>query len=177
MQNIASSGIAPIAIFGLLLLGGIGLYSNLVLRNADYIIDQNSTYLIVEDAMGKFESDTLDKLLLFIRPLFPRGVNLSTLSLQLSDKDSIFLYHYGGYSEEMKGEIFESNLWKELGKDEYGVFGRECDGIFCIAVNVSHLSLHPGDKLDVSIIPGRGVTTHAEIDIPLANSKIVHLNV
>jgi len=191
MLDKGSCGIIPITLVIILLVGGLYsmIYGHLSVLYENgreitkHTFNEIATYLMMEDAVGKMDGKDLDKLLIFVKPILPVQINLSRLCLYVKSDNLLSFYCYGGHSERLKGEVFESQVWTHLEENEFGVFtfspqaGEVVGGTVCIAISVSQLHLHPGDGFSLTLVPEEGAVTHFELRVPITTSSTVHFNV
>ncbi|RLF35670.1 MAG: hypothetical protein DRN03_04850 [Thermoplasmata archaeon] len=175
----------PIAIACILIVGGLSFFSiveeqlSLLAKTVDCVMNQSTTYLEIEDVMGKIDGKTIERMVIFVRPILSTKLNFSRICLRIDNGESSFFFKYGGSVGELRGDVFKNDVWKNLKEDEYGVLvlSKDTRGIFCMVAHVSNLNLHLGSDVSIFIVPEEGFTTHVNLNIPfMASSTVIRLN-
>ena len=86
-------------------------------------IEEISTYMQIRDKKGKFSSingqQKIEKIAILISPLVSQKIDLSRLTIQLSNDRIVKILSYSGNLEQMdSSSLFEHSIWNKL-KDAY----------------------------------------------------------
>ncbi|HDH44190.1 MAG TPA: hypothetical protein ENG66_02130, partial [Thermococcus sp.] len=99
----------PIAIACILVVGGLSFFSiveeqlSLLAKTVDRVMDQSTTYLEIEDVMGKIDGKTIERMVIFVRPILSTKLNFSRICLRIDNGESSFFFKYGGSVGELRG--------------------------------------------------------------------------
>jgi archaellin len=158
-------------------------------------LDEISTYLNIKDIKGKFRlyqgEQYIQQIAILIRPMFSQIIDLSDLTLQLSNGEDLqILYLYqeiyliNGYS------LFNHPLWENIDETTFGfivirdkdysmldfqVLNENTDMSYLIIQLPEEFYFKKGETLEVSIFPTPGIERRLSLRAPPALSSIVSL--
>jgi len=203
MNRWGSVGISTFTFLGILLLLGVSASSILLGQStetseefedvADEVLNEISTYFMVKNVVGRFDctdsNAELQRMVILTKPLIPTTVNLSEMYVQISDGNALISLSYNGSYSKAHGDIFGNRIWNEIDENEFGIMiltdsdnsidaGYLNKDLVYLAIKIpSSLSVHPNDRIIVSLIPMQGYVENIEIITPfILTSSIVYLD-
>ena len=203
MNRWGSVGISTFTFLGILLLLGVSASSILLGQStetseefedvADEVLNEISTYFMVKNVVGRFDctdsNAELQRMVILTKPLIPTTVNLSEMYVQISDGNALISLSYNGSYSKAHGDIFGNRIWNEIDENEFGIMiltdsdnsidaGYLNKDLVYLAIKIPlSLSVHPNDRIIVSLIPTQGYVENIEIITPfILTSSIVYLD-
>ncbi|HEC86322.1 MAG TPA: hypothetical protein ENI49_00380 [Thermoplasmatales archaeon] len=203
MNRWGSVGISTFTFLGILLLLGAGVSSILLGQStetseefedvADEVLNEISTYFMIKNVVGKFDCTNsnaeLQRMVILTKPLIPTTVNLSDMYVQISDGNALISLSYNGSYSKAHGDIFGNRIWNEIDENEFGIMiltdsdnsidaGYLNKDLVYLAIKIpSSISVHPNDRIIVSLIPTQGYVENIEIITPfILTTNIVYLD-
>ena len=157
------------------------------------VIDEISTYLQIKDQMGKYYNingeKRIQKIGILISPLVSQDIDVSQLSIQLCDGETVKILAYEGFTESIESNcLFEHPIWNNItnhsfgfisihDKDkslvDYDIINENTDMAFVIIRLSEDMTMTKGDKLILTLFPSSGITRTIVIEAPLPMRTIV----
>ena len=161
----------------------------------DEIVDEISTYLKIEDVMGKFVNCNgelkIQKIVLMIEPLFSVDINISELIIKLYNGEDVKMLYYDGKSSFIdSNSLFEHCLWTNTSSEvynsivildadrsiiDYGIINDNSDLMYIIINLPEEFLMKKGELMTISIFNSNGITRTVNIKAPMPMKKIVSL--
>ncbi|UCH72104.1 MAG: hypothetical protein JSW62_00720 [Thermoplasmatales archaeon] len=192
MNNWGSTGIAamPILISFLLIGGASSLVvfegSDEMSEDADRIIndviDEITTYLKIDDIVGKYYNThgirRVEKIVILVKQFIQNTINISELTIKICNNNDVILLNYSGHAVESTSSLFEHKVWEKtndafslivvLDRDrsllDYNIMNE--DTVF-IAINLpDQFTMKDRDSITISIIPAKGIISTAVLETP-----------
>lgn len=193
MNNIGSTGIAAIPLLvSFLLVGattssvifedtdGIGLDAENILKDT---LDEITTYLKIEDAIGKYyttnEVRRVEKIVILVKQFIPNEINISDLKIKICNNKDVILLGYSGFAFESNSKsTFENQVWdltdnafsliviidKDRSLLDYNVMNGD---IAFIAIRLpDQFAMENSDSITLSIMPSKGTTSSVILETP-----------
>ena len=88
-------------------------------------IDEISTYILIKDQKGKFSEingeQKIEKIALWIKPLFTQEIDVSKLTIQLYNSESVVFLEYDGKSVNLgPNTLFDHPIWNNINGGNFG---------------------------------------------------------
>jgi archaellin len=199
MNTRGSIGTAALPLFSSIIL--MGAATTVMVDNSDELTyDANqimqdtlleiSTYLTIENVLGKFSSINecyrLEKIVLLIRPLLKTTINIKEMMISLQTKDDALLLPYGGNAlTSSSGSLFHHNIWENTSPVFNMIVLRDEDRSFLeshimnedfAGVTISipqQIKLQKGESFTIQIIPSKGTCQTLYLELPTLCSTSV----
>jgi len=192
MKNIGSIGTTALPLLsGILLMGAA---SSVVFESSDDlsldaeqivkgVLDEITTYLKIDDVIGKYYSNNgtrrVEKIVLLVKPFIKSAINVSELTIKIQNNNDVVLWKYSGYAVKSDGEaVFENQIWEKTNNSfslivvidedrsllDYNIMNE--DTVF-IAISLSEgLFMEGRDSMTVSIMPAKGIIRSIVLETP-----------
>jgi len=198
-----STGITSLALLASLLLIGAGTSSVFLGESEDIsdeaenavndVLKEITTYIQIKNIIGDLDNQGKDmqlkKIVVLAKPLFETTLNLSQLHIQINNGETIKIFNYNNTYTKSSDDLFKNKLWEKLNKNEYGIIILTDEDnsikntetlnkdLIYFAINIpSTLTIHPGDEITITLIPGEGCINNIDVEIPFsASSHIVYI--
>lgn len=200
MNNKGSAGIMAIPLLTSFLLIG-ATASSVVFEGSDDIamdaeqamndvLDEITTYLKIDDAIGKYYTTNgvrrVEKIVILVKQFIQSTINMSEVTIKICNNDDVILLRYSGHAVEGRsGAVFKHQVWDKtnhnfslivlVDKDrsllDYNIMNK--DKTF-IAINLpENFAMNGGESISVSIIPDKGITSSIVLETPSFHSSNV----
>ena len=192
MKNIGSIGTTALPLLsGILLMGAA---SSVVFESSDDlsmdaeqivngVLDEITTYLKIDDVIGKYYSNNetrrVEKIVILVKPFIKTAINISELTIKIQNNNDVVLWKYSGYAVKSDGEpVFENQIWDKTNNSfslivvndedrsllDYNIINE--DTVF-IAISLSEgLFMEGRESITLSIIPAKGITRSIVLETP-----------
>lgn len=197
MNNIGSIGVVAVPLLGSFVL--IGAVSSGMFENTDYlaedaekilndVLEEMTTYLKIDDVIGKYYSTDgtrrVEKVVLLVEPLIQSTIDMSEMTVKISNNDDIIVLHYSGHAVEGGSRaVFEQQVWEKtnnafsliviLDKDrsllDYNIMNE--DTAFIAIRLPDGFAIRNGESITVSIIPAKGIIRSVVLETPSVHSS------
>ena len=156
------------------------------------IIDEISTYIQIRDQKGKFyEVDgvqKIEKIALLISPLVTQDIDVSQLTIQLSNGETVRMLTYGDAEYIGSNSLFEHPIWNNMTGGNFGfisiidideslvdynTINDYSDNAYVIFRLPPDMALAKHDKIIVTLFPSTGTTRVIELEAPMPMSSVV----
>ena len=160
---------------------------------AEGILDDFTTYIKVEDVVGRYSGNgaerELKNLLILAKLISADELNLTNLKVGLNNGKELILINYSGKSISCKSScLFSNAIWKNL-EYSFGLITLEDsdnsiqirkvanDGDrFFIAINLPYeFHVKSGDPLEIYILPHEGIGKTIDVHVPFSCSSNIVL--
>ena len=193
MNNFGSTGITAVPLLVSFLIVG-ATTSSVIFDGTDNIaldaeqtlkdtIDEITTYLKIEEAIGKYYTTNgvrrVEKIVLLIKQFIPNEINISEVKIKISNNNDVVLLDYSGFATESNSKAtFENQVWNVTNKSfsliaildkdrsllDYNVMNGD---IAFIAIRLpDQFTMGNGDSITISIIPARGIISSIILETP-----------
>jgi len=159
----------------------------------DEVIDGISTYLQIKDQKGKYYdidgAQKIEKIALWISPLFSQDIDVSQLTIQLDDGEKVAMLTYDGNAEDMRPySLFEHPIWDNLTGTNFGfvsivdldgslvnydTINENSDNAYVLIRLPEDMTLAKGESLTVTLFPSTGITRTTILEAPLPMKSVV----
>lgn len=204
MNNWGSSGIYAIMIlFGIILVsvvaaevindsGGTTIEQDFS-QMTDEAIDKYSTYIDIDFKVGKFYQiegvQKIKRIALQISPLFSTDIDLTELTVQLLDKDTLEILNFSGVAKYYAGgSVFDNSIWNNVTVNNFGflvindrdksiidfnIINENSDRAYLLIKLSDNMALSKYDSLYVTVIPGTGISRSITLEAPMPIKSVV----
>jgi archaellin len=204
MNNWGSSGIYAILILvGIILVsvvaaevindnGGTTINRDLS-KMTDEAIDKYSTYIDIDFKVGKFYQvegvQKIKRIALQISPLFSTNIDLTELTLQILNKDSLEIMNFKGDIKYYSGgSVFDNPIWNNITVNNFGllvindrdnsiidfnIINDNSDRAFLVFKLSNNMAIPKYDSLYVTLIPGTGISRSITLEAPMPMKPVV----
>jgi archaellin len=156
-------------------------------------IDELSSYILIKDQIGKYIDINgelkIEKIALWITPLVTQNIDVSQLTIQINDGNSVVLLKFGNNSENLgSNSIFDNIVWNDLNGSNFGFISiidmdkslvdyntlNDCsDNAYVVFKLPESISFKKHDKIVVTLFPSTGITRSIELKAPLPIKSVV----
>jgi len=155
------------------------------------VLDEITTYLQIKDQVGKFYSTygekKIEKIALLIKPLIAQDIDITGLTIKLSNGYDVKILNYSGKAELIgKNSLFEHNIWNEIDYDSYGFVVTVDKDRSLVDYNVinsdmayvvikldQNFAIQQRGFLTVTLFPSSGIARTTTLEAPLAITPVV----
>ena len=156
-------------------------------------IDEISTYIIIKDQKGKFSEingeQKIEKIALLIKPLFAQEIDVSKLTIQLYNSESVVFLEYDGNSVNLgPNTLFGHPIWNNINGDNFGIISivdidkslinhatfNDCsDNAYVVFRLPNLMTLSKYEKIIITLFPSTGISKTIELKAPLPIESVV----
>ncbi len=156
-------------------------------------INEISTYLLIKDQKGKFSEingeQKIEKIALWITPLITQEIDISKLTIQLYNGETINFLKYDGKSDNLgSNSLFNHPIWNNINGDNFGFISivdldkslinyetfNDCsDNAYLVFRLPELMTLSKHEKIIVTLFPSTGITRTIELKAPLPIKPVV----
>lgn len=156
-------------------------------------IDEISTYILIKDQKGKFSEingeQKIEKIALWITPLVTQDIDISKLTIQLYDGETINFLKYDGNSDNLgTNSLFDHPIWNNINGNNFGFISivdmdkslinyetfNDCsDNAYLVFRLPDLMTLSKHEKIVVTLFPSTGITRTVELKAPLPIKSVV----
>jgi len=202
MNKLGSTGIVSIIILTGFILSSIAVASIITGETQEtvteedaeemvnQVLDEITTYIQIKDQVGKFYSTygekKIEKIALLIKPLIIQDIDITGLTIKLTNGYDIKILNYSGKAEFIgKSSLFEHDIWNELDYGSYGFVVTVDKDRSLVDYNVINgdmayviikldggFSIPQRESLTVTLFPSSGIARTTTLDAPLAIKPI-----
>ena len=157
------------------------------------IINEITSYIQIKDQKGKFfeinGKQRITKIALLISPLVSQNIDLSQLTLQLDNGETVRILTYDGNARNLDSQsIFEHDIWTSLNGSNFGfisicdldnsivghdLINENSDNAYLIFKLPSDMSMEKYDEMVVTLFPSSGITTHVILKAPMPMKSVI----
>ena len=148
------------------------------------VIEEVTTYITIKDVIGKYydgkdDVSRVEKIVVLVKPLIPSVINISELTIEISNDDNVLLIHYSGKAvQSSSAALFEHQIWNEtintfslivlIDKDrsllDHGIMNED---MALIAIRLPYeFAMRDDESITLSIIPAKGAVTSLVLETP-----------
>ena len=192
MNNWGSTGITSITLLSGFLMASAA--SSVMFQNTDDlsltakqmvndVVDEITTYLKIEDVIGKYYTDNgihrIERLTILIKQPIKNTINMSDVTIKICNNEDVVLLGYSGYAEERNSKgIFENQVWETTDNSFSLIVVSDTDrslidhnimngDITFIAIKLPDgFTIDNDETATVSIIPIKGTTSSVVLNVP-----------
>lgn len=159
----------------------------------DDIIDETSTYIQIIEQKGKYnvinEERKIDKIILYISPLITQNIDVSQLTIQLNNEESIRFLKYTGNVKNLETySIFNHPIWESLDENNFGfisiidldeslinsnLLNDYSDHAYIVIKLTDDMAIAKNEQLIVTLFPSTGITRTTILKAPFSTKSIV----
>lgn len=156
----------------------------------DGVIDEITTYLKIEDVIGKYYTTngirSVEKIVILVKQLIQSTINMSEVMIKICNNNDVILLGYNGYAAESNsGAVFEHQIWAMIDNNfglivildndrsllDYGTMNQ--DKAFIAIKLPNNFAIEDGKSISISIIPTKGITSSIVLETPSFHSSDV----
>jgi len=157
------------------------------------IIDEISTYIQIKDQKGKYSEINgerrIDKIALWISPLVSQVIDVSQLTIQLNNGETVMFLVYDGNAENLESNsIFSHPIWNNIDGSNFGFISiidldeslvdydtiNDCsDNAYAVFRLPNDMTMTKHEKLIVTLFPSTGITRTTILEAPLPIKPVV----
>jgi archaellin len=159
----------------------------------DEVINQISTYLQIKDQKGKYCNmegvQKIEKIALWISPLFSQDIDVSQLTIQLDDGKNVIMLTYDGNAEAMRPySLFEHPIWDNLTGANFGfasvvdldgslvnydIINENSDNAYVLIRLPECMMFSKGESLTITLFPSTGIVRTIMLKAPPPIKSVV----
>ncbi|KYK27505.1 hypothetical protein AYK20_02830 [Thermoplasmatales archaeon SG8-52-1] len=163
------------------------------MQMVDEIIDKTSTYIQILEQKGKYneinQERKIDKVILYISPLITQNIDVSQLTIQLNNGDTIrFLRYLGDVKNLGTFSIFSHPIWESLDGNNFGfisvidldeslingnILNDYSDHAYIVIKLPDDMAIAKNEQLIVTLFPSTGITRTIILEAPFSTRSIV----
>ncbi len=164
-------------------------------KAADESVDEITTYLKIPYRIGKYSgtahNQKIQQLALMIKPLLSKDINLSEITITITNGENIKIKNFNGYVNKTENyPIFEHPIWNNVTNNDFAIisthdkddsilkhkmFNKNTDQIFLILKLSEDFQMKKGDEIILRLSPASGIHRTITLNAPLPMKKIVEL--
>ena len=197
MNNWGSTGITTIMLLSGFLMAGVT--SSVMFQNTDDlssnvkqmvndVVDEITTYLKIDDVIGKYYTDNgnrrVERIVILVKQPIKNTINMSDLTIKLCNNEDVILLGYSGHAEEYNSKgVFENQVWETTNNAfslivvidtdksliDYNIMNGD---IAFIAIKLpDRFTIDGNEAVTVSIIPAKGIVSSVVLEAPSFHSS------
>ena len=157
------------------------------------IIDEISTYIQIKDQKGKYceinGERRIDKIALWVTPLVSQVIDVSQLTIQLNNGETVMFLVYDGNAENLESNsVFGHPIWNNIDGSNFGFISvidldgslvdydtiNDCsDNAYVVFRLPNDMTMTKHEKLIVTLFPSTGITRTTILEAPLPIKPVV----
>jgi archaellin len=158
-------------------------------------ITEISAYIQIKEQKGRYNElngeRRIDKIILYISPLVSQKIDVSHLTIQLNNGETIRFLKYVGNAENLESySIFNHPIWNSMNGNNFGfisiidldeslisydIINDYSDNVYIIFRLPDDMTLAKHDQLIVTLFPSSGITRTTILKAPCSIQTIVDL--
>ena len=162
---------------------------------AEETLDEISTYIQIKDKIGKYHminnNRCIKQIALLIKPFFSTEIDLTDLTLQISDGEHIrMLYNHGNAQFIDSESLFEHPIWNNLENNNYAcivtldhdesllnynVLNDNTDTTYIIFNVPDGYKMKKGESLSIKLFPSTGIVKTIVAEASFSTKPIITL--
>jgi len=159
-------------------------------------VNEISRYILVKEILGKFSNINgerqIEKIFLWITPLFEQYIDLSQLTIELNNRESVMMLTYSGISNPMEsGDVFEQSIWDSLNGTNFGLISiidlddsivnnaaldKAGDHVGVVLKLPNGMTMSKYDEMVLKLVLPVGVVRTLYLKVPFSTKSIVPLD-
>jgi archaellin len=208
MNNQGNLGlVAGILLVGLLLIGAVS--ASVIMNTTQNVtnpeqdlntitketVDDLCSYIQIKDILGNYQDiqkeQNINQIAILINTLVSQDIDLSTMTIQISNGEQLHLLFYSGKAAYIKSySLFSHPLWGTIPESSYSVMSlidddnsmitnhlinKNTDRAFILIKIPNDMTFHTGTSLQVTLMPSPGMERTVNLEAPLPMRHIVSL--
>jgi len=157
-------------------------------------VDEITTYLETPYSLGKYygpaNNQKIEKVVIMVESWISKDINMSELTLELYNENSVRILSYSGYAESVgSNNVFEHPIWNSITDDTFGIIvshdkdnslvvydilNDRTDKAFLSIKLPENMAMSKGDIMTVILSPSNGITRTLELEAPLPIKSVVN---
>lgn len=158
----------------------------------DETLNQITTYLKIDDAIGKYNNERkVEQIIILVKQFITSNINLKNVKIQLKNKDDITILNYNQQPEQNQdGPIFSHSIWSKTGPYNFSILAlidndqsitqyniMNKDTAFILIKLPTNFIMKKNTQLTISIIHNNGITSSITLNTPsYQESNIISFN-
>ena len=150
-----------------------------------------SRYLLVKDQLGRFNEDQqIEKIVLWLTPLVEQDIDISQLTIELNNGESVMMLTYSGSNPRESNDIFEQSIWDDIDGTNFGLipvidlddslvnnnaFDDASDNAYLVFKLPTGMMMNKYDEMVVKLVPSSGIARTLYLKAPMPMKSIVEL--
>jgi len=159
------------------------------------VVDEICSYLQIKHIVGKYQTiqgeEKIQKIAILIKPLVSQDLDISRMTIELSNGEQLQMLFYNGCAESMNSHsLFEHPLWDSVTPGTFSllttidednsiiishVINKNTDMTFILLKFPDDIAMKYGDELRVTILPSPGMGRTVTLESPLTTKHVVTL--
>jgi len=158
----------------------------------DETMDEISTYIMIKDQKGKFSGPIgqkkIDKIALWITPLFTQVIDTSQLTIQIDNGKTVRFLSYGQSEDLASSSLFDHPIWNQMNISNFSFISivdldnslvefdtlNDCsDNAYLVFQLPEDMALAKYDKIKVTLFPSTGITRIIELKAPMPMKSVI----
>jgi len=156
------------------------------------VVDEITSYIQIKDQKGKFSEingeKRITKIALLVSPLVSQNIDLTQMTIQLDNGESVRILNYIDSKNLDSNSIFDHFLWDNLTGNDFGFisitdldnsiadldsFNENSDNAYLIFKLPSDMEMKKYNKMIVTLLPSSGITIHTLLKAPMPMSSVI----
>jgi len=159
------------------------------------VVDEICSYLQIKHIIGKYQTiqgeEKIKKIAILIKPLVSQDIDVSRMTIELSNGEQFQLLFYNGLAESLNfHSLFEHPLWDSVTPGTFSLIStidddnsiinshlinKNTDMTFVLLKLSDDIAMRYGDELKVTILPSPGMGRTVTLESPLSTKHVVTL--
>lgn len=197
MNNCGTTGTTTITLLSFFLMAGVSSsvmfqvtddLSSDAKQMANDIVDEITTYLKIDDVIGKYYIDNgvrrVERIVILVRQFIKNTVNISDLTIKICSNDGVLLLGYSGHAEEYNSQtVFEHQVWDTADNAFSLIVVTDTDrslvdhnimngDVIFIAIKLPDgFAIAENRDVTISVIPANGIVSSVVLEVPSFHSS------
>jgi len=156
-------------------------------------LDSVTKYVQITDKLGKYygapQQQKIQKIAIMIKPMLSNEIDLSELTIKISNGESVRILIYSGHAETIgQNNLFDHPIWenteentfsfivthdKDNSLTEYDTLNDNTDMTYIIIKLPANYYMKKGDTMLVQLFPSSGITKTTLLEAPLPMKSVI----
>lgn len=156
-------------------------------------VNEISRYILIKEQLGKYSDINgelkIEKIVLWITPLVEQNTDLSELTIELNNGESVMLLtYYGNSNPRESSNIFEQSIWDNLNGTNFGfipivdlddsivnynALNDASDNAYLVFKLPNEMTMSKYDEMVVKLIPSAGISRHIYLKAPMPMKSVI----
>ena len=159
----------------------------------DESIEEITKYIQITDKIGKYygppRQQEIQKIALMIKPIFSNEIDISELTIKISNGNSIKILSYSSYAQPIdSNHLFDHPIWNDINENNFGliathdkdnslsdynVLNKNTDMAYIIIKFSPDFYMKKGDTMIVQLFLTSGIIKTITLEAPLPMNSLV----
>jgi len=157
-------------------------------------VNEISRYLLVKEQLGKYSNFNgerqIEKIVLWITPLVEQDIDMSQLTIELNNGESLMMLTYSDSNSMESNSIFEQSIWDSLDGTNFALipiidlddslvnsdaFNDASDNAYLVFELPTGMTMSKYDEMVVKLVPSLGIARTLYLKVPFSTKNVVPL--